>query len=653
MKKVLIGLIIIIIILALVATGGYFGYKYYLEIKDNEIKQNFYKYAFQNNFNELFDTKFIQNIKERLNENEYQSKTDIEISNTFPNDTNLDLDKLTLNINTSSDKLNKRTDFNIDYSNNELFNISILSNPKYIGIKIDDVLNNYMAIKKENANVILGNIDGQTNKLYENINKLSSENLTVKKENTSSEDYSDYIEIFEKYVSSNDYKDEGIAIIEHNGENIETQRYSLTISGEETKNLFAVITDKIVEDDRIINKIISDQENDVVEIDDIQSNIDYNGIIIEEQNEIHAFRETDASNTQTVQENFSIEEIEEDKMLSKISNFSKNINNKISELEQYNSLITGIKYFCSGIGILNTNITKENAKEDLNTIFSDINNILETKLENNSKVKIISYVSNNSTIRTSLILGENLEITLVYIKSEKNNDGIKISLLEKKEKEYNGYTIILTKNKTNLIDANNIQINFINNSEITNKLELKLDIEGSEKSNEYKNTLNILYSGSGNEGKITTTFTNKITFKNSDTTVLNSNNCILLDELEDSEFNYIINKLNYRLNNVYEKQLSKMNLINSNTSDTILQNNNQEEIIDDTSEKDELIDILVNTISNQMGEAESEGKEYTIKNLENLEIEGYDIQVSLSQDLAIITINGYKFKIDKDFNLSE
>ena len=650
MKKVIISLIIILMILSLVATGGYFGYQYYLETKDTEIKQNFYKYAFQNNFNEIFDTSFLQNIRTRLNESEYESKTDIEISNTFPNNTNFSLDKLTLSVNTNTDKTNKRTDLNIDYSNNKLFNISMLSNPKYIGIKIDDVLNNYMAIKKENASDILGKVDEETAKLYKNIETLSTQNMI--KNNESSDDFSDYIKIFEKYVSSNDYKDEGLAIIEQNGNQIETQRYSLTLTGEETKNLFAVLTDKIIEDERILNKIISNQNSEEVEADDIKSNIDYNGLIVEEENEIHAFRESDASNTKTVQ-NFSKDSIEKDKMILKISDFSKNMNTKISELEEYNSLIKVMQYSGTVIGVLSVDVTEENLKNDLNNIFSNLNEILEAKLENDSDVKIISYVSSNSTIRTSLFLGDNIEITLDYISIEKNKNKVKISILEKQEEQYDGYAITLEKIKTSVIDTNNVQIEFIKDSQIVNKLELKLNIEGSEKSKEYKNTLSILYSGSGNEGKIASTLTNKIIFKKVDPTNLDTNNCVLLDDLEEPEFNYTINKFNSRFNDVYEKQLSKMNLINSNTSDKILKNEHKDEEIDDTSEKDALVDVLVDEISNKMGEAELEEKEYTIQDLKDLEIEGYDIHVSVSQDLAIITINGYKFKIDKDFNLSE
>ena len=43
----------------------------------------------------------------------------------------------------------------------------------------------------------------------------------------------------------------------------------------------------------------------------------------------------------------------------------------------------------------------------------------------------------------------------------------------------------------------------------------------------------------------------------------------------------------------------------------------------------------------------------TIKDLEGLQIEGYDVKTSVTSNLAIITINGYTFHIDSDFNLSD
>ena len=658
MKKVLVRIFIIFIILALLGSAGYFGYNYYLKMNNAEIKQNFYKYAFQNNFSKIFDTSFKQSILKRLNESSYEAVTNVEFSNTFLDTNNFDIDKLTLELNTSSDKINKKSDININYSNNKLFNLSIISNSKYIGFKSEDVLSNYVAMKKENIGNILERINTDINKVYENINRSQITNFTENNISIFLEDYNDYIEIFEKYVTSDNYKDEGTAIIEQNGEKIETQRYSLTISSEEAMNLYSVLTDKIVEDERILDSIVSENKIQNDDISDIQSSLDYNNIIIEEQNQVYDFRQSDSNNTNNQsaeQTNFATDKIEEADIILKLAEFSKSMNNKVSELESYKLLYNGIKYFYSAVSGFSINTTKDNVQKDLNEIFVVLNEFLKEKIDDDSEVKIISYIANNTTIRTSIVIGQNIEIQLDYINKENGNASTKISLLEKIEENYNGYAIYISKNKTSLLESNDIKIEFINNSEIVSKLELNLDIEGSENSNKYNNTFNFLYSGRGNEGKFSSTITNTISFKNTESGVLHSNNCILLEDLEDSAFNYTINKLNYRMGKVYEKQMSKMNLINTNTSDTILQTNNQDEEQEEqnTEEKDRIINVLIETISNEMGQAELEEREYTIQNLKNLHIDGYDIQVSVSQDLAIITINGYKVKIDKDFNLSE
>ena len=54
-----------------------------------------------------------------------------------------------------------------------------------------------------------------------------------------------------------------------------------------------------------------------------------------------------------------------------------------------------------------------------------------------------------------------------------------------------------------------------------------------------------------------------------------------------------------------------------------------------------------------MGEAIARGETYTLANLENLQIEGYNVTVNISGNIAVVTVNGYVFNIDSEFNLSE
>ena len=47
------------------------------------------------------------------------------------------------------------------------------------------------------------------------------------------------------------------------------------------------------------------------------------------------------------------------------------------------------------------------------------------------------------------------------------------------------------------------------------------------------------------------------------------------------------------------------------------------------------------------------GEEYTIQDLEDLKLENHEIEVKISDDIAVVTVDGYTFNIDSEFNLSE
>lgn len=684
-KKILGKIIIVLIFLVLLAILGWFGYNYYLQNTNKEIKEKFYSYIFQNNINKVLNFSSTQNILENLDKNSYNSSTNIEFSNTFPISSNLDINKLALELETLKKDTTKNTLSKFIYSNNEIFNLNFVSNNKYIGLKNDDILNNYIAVEKQNVDKILT----QINPAFDKTNIKSKEiinDLTFKsnENNILNFDNNEYIDLIKKYIKSNEYLDEGTVFIEQNGNKIETQIYSLTISKQEFINLFSVIANQLLEDENIINAISLQSDESIKPIKkqntsndfqnennvdiakailedlnkdsgEFESKLNFKDIIVEdEKNEIYSFRKEDTSNN-SQNENipvFSTEKVEENEVISKLANNSQKLYKTMEGIDNYEDIINSIKYiYCLYSGNVSSE-NSENVKINLNNILASLNEILEEKMAEENSVKFIVYVSDNKTIKTSILLGDNIELSLEYISSTETSNELKISILEKKSENYNGYTISILKNKTNAVDNTVLEIDSIKETKIVSKLELKLIIEGSETSNKFNNKLTILYSN--NSGKFTSTINNKLNFKNVDIENLNPENTLLLDKLENADFYYTINKLNYRLKNIYDDKTSKMNLINTNTSDMILQNNQEDNNEENSSnEKEQLINILVDKISNEMGIAESEEREYTIQNLKDLVIDGYEIQVSVSQELAIIKIDGYTFKIDKEFNLSE
>ena len=54
-----------------------------------------------------------------------------------------------------------------------------------------------------------------------------------------------------------------------------------------------------------------------------------------------------------------------------------------------------------------------------------------------------------------------------------------------------------------------------------------------------------------------------------------------------------------------------------------------------------------------MGQAQLEGREFTIQDLQNLSIEGHDVLVNIGDESAIIVVDIYMFSINKEFYLTD
>ena len=653
MKKIIISFVIFIIFIVILAVGGYFAYDYYLNMQNQEVEDTFYSYVFKNNFKNIFDFNLEENIVNKMKKEDFVSKTKLDFSSTLKNDSNFDFNKLTVEVNTKTKDDNKFSSLRFNYSNNELFSLDVLSNPNYIAFKNSDIVTNYVGIRRDKILQNVSKINPNVRNFYKNFEDLKNENIINQNdENIFSEDFNSYIDNFKKYINSKQYEYEGTKIIEQDGEKVETEVYSLTMDKDDFSRLYAVIAEEIVNDKRIKDAIITENDN-IENFDNIESNLDANTIVVEKKNEIYSMRGTETNSP--VEENiYEDDEITENAVLKKIESLSNDINSKIEKLDDYELLYKGIKYIFAGTTNFGIVVDEEELKSDLDKIFELGNTIIDEKIDPNATVKIVTYVSNNETIKTSLILGDNIEVDIDYINKDNKYSAI-ITLSEKNGETYNGYKINLIKNKTNAIDNNSIEIGKIENNQIVSKLEFKLNVEGTANSNKYTNDFSFAYSASN--GKISSNISNSISFETSEFEIINGDNTVFIDALEDGKFYVFINKLNSRIENVYEEKLSKLNIIDANISDTIVQRteneNPQNNTENEKAEKEKLINVLVEEISNEMGIAQEEGKEYTIQNLRNLQIEGYNIQTSVSSDIAIIKINNYTFKIDKDFNLSE
>ena len=62
--------------------------------------------------------------------------------------------------------------------------------------------------------------------------------------------------------------------------------------------------------------------------------------------------------------------------------------------------------------------------------------------------------------------------------------------------------------------------------------------------------------------------------------------------------------------------------------------------------------LLEAKISSMRNEAQENQQEFTIQNLENLQIDGYEVSSAVTENSAIIAIDIYTFKVDSEFNIT-
>ena len=91
----------------------------------------------------------------------------------------------------------------------------------------------------------------------------------------------------------------------------------------------------------------------------------------------------------------------------------------------------------------------------------------------------------------------------------------------------------------------------------------------------------------------------------------------------------------------------KLNFIDINTGkrqdiDKILNNITR-------SEAQKILEEKISSMRNQAQETE---QEFTIRNLENLKIDGYEVSSAITENSAIIAIDIYTFKVDSEFNIT-
>lgn len=660
-RKPILAVLIIIILLAAIAYGVY----YYFTLKNKETnKELFLKGLTNANLKFFLEDETYSGIGEKFSNNSFESNSDITFSTNIENEDNIetevtDYTKYLLKWKTINKKETQETynEFDISYSDNKFFDFKVINNKDITVLKSTDIVNRYVGIHKENTNSFFDRLGIKTEILdeYNNFkNQFSFEKIELPDEekNLKLNDYKNIM--LSKLTEEKFTKQENqISLVKANNEEVSVEAYKLKLSSEEYNSIVEELLSTLKFEEELLEKLITNTPRKIEEVQESENN-NQNSII------------TIPLPVQTDEMQSLINPTETTK-----GEASELINNLIDSVlenkdtEKDNDSLT-IKEFLFNIFLgRKTNCSLEEAK----TLIDDTIKSLE-KNKNNFELTI--YVSELATEKISIVFPDETTIDLEFININDNKKELictylyKENLIEYNEEDTaiysastennileegsdfasektNGIKLDISKSKNDASTNLKIVANIIENKTINEKIILDLITKGVASSKNYNNDCTLTYSD--NNGEVKINIKNKISFdKISEIEELNEENCLYLDDLNDAEFTLTVAALTSQTKNVIESKISNLSFIDTNTkAPVITQNQNREE----------LKNLLISTVSNQMGEALNNGQEYTIYNLQNLQISGHIVNVFIENDIATVSVDGVKFKIDSNFNLTD
>ena len=174
MKKGLKIAIIIVVILLILTLGG-IAFVYFFTDTFKSDKQMFFKYLSQNSgASEIIQDSSLAKYEEKQKNSPYTTDAKFTV---VGNDVNLN--NTSISYTGSTDKVNKYEyrNVNLNYSNTDTLSIHYLNMQDYYGIKIDNVVNKYIAIENNNLKDFLSKMGVAQDVVDQFPDKINFDNL--------------------------------------------------------------------------------------------------------------------------------------------------------------------------------------------------------------------------------------------------------------------------------------------------------------------------------------------------------------------------------------------------------------------------------------------------------------------------------------------
>lgn len=710
-KKVFIIVLFIILILVL---SGMVGAYFYFTNKTLTKKQIFINSISSTNIKKFLENDIYKEIENRmLNENsETESKITLSTTEENGNLSEIDLRNLEFNLINKNDINNSKTynELGINYSGNEIFKAKMQTTDEAIGIASDEIVDRYIGIRYDKIKDVFG-IEFNKEDL-ENFKKLGKMDIT---EEEKTEYIKSYGSKFFENISEDKFVSQDNFVINKNNNSIDVVSYSLKLSQEELKNNTVDVLTMLRNDETLLGKMVTGKSNSVMETDldeaeEETNNISGNTITPDiDSSSINLYDQTNSSEEVMVPEeenfnsnieldisdlensypdeeanlqgdSFGADSTDNNIMRSSEDNlYNDDLNNTSEEMNLQEDTVEYGKELSNIVGpiILNKKInsTVKELQEKIDKLIEKV------KSSEGDGITITVYVSENGTEKISFILPntDTLDVEFTQKMEDENDNTIQITYLSQNSKgknsnndrvltysaeddiadnsedvnseKKNGFTLSL--NKVSKDAGINLKgtWSIISKEEINEKIDFEIKTNGAKNAKTINN--DIVVGLRTNESETKVVLENKINFElTSEIEDLSNDNCAFLDDLSEQERADLITAIIQRVMEVYEQKQDSLKVIDSNTGTSIVEQNNLEDV-SVTVTKEEAKNALFNRVSIMMGEAQNNNEEFTIKNLENLEIEGYEVSSTVTEEAAIIVVDTYTFRITPNFELLE
>lgn len=704
------GVVVFIILLLLCALIALVYIYYRLTNNQVSTKELFLKAGSKIDFENISNVKLLDNLMENIVKKNSETETKINFSTTMNNEEfeDIDVSKFVIEINGNNDAMNKKS-FNemiFNYSGNKVYGLRMLFDENKAALHADEVTDKYVALNYDSMKNVLG-IDIQksdiTNFIEYNKVQLNKDEFKIA--------VGKYANLFTQYLLDTSFTVQENIVINKNSNQVNVTGYSMKLTQDELKASLLNVLTELKLDDNLLNKFITgtgktnviQTQNEITlnapvdptinSSQEVQINRDPVDIQGEPQIELEPVSEVvdqevpqegeePVENVEPVEGEEPVQEepvevpqegepeipVEEPVPETPTVTIEPVVEpEKVEESKEYGEFLLNIlagrkvemsldeaKLMIDEI----INFVKESTGDGIEVIFY----ASEDKVE-----KITITLPNANTIDVEFILTSvqetNVKLTYLY---KGNDSGLEFLFGKEKlpiyqddvltitevgkEDQINGYALEVVKTNRDANLTIKGTLSFIEDEKINEKIIVDLVTEGTSNSILVKNNLVLTHSTS--EGETIATFDNKVRFS-VDPMVdsLNQENSIFLDEMDEEQRKITVDDIKLKLENIKETKKENLSFIDTNTNSSIINSNIFDQVTSLT--RDDARNLIVQKVSQMMTDAVNNEQEFTIQNLQGLEIEGYVVGTSITDTEATIVIGMYTFKIDTNFNLTD